>query len=200
MKPYQLLQAVLTRDCAVGQCCTSYAWLCVCRGRYGTIESLYVSTKMAKVGAGWPDGHEGLGTGAGEWADLQRARKAGGLERAPATLSLYVTISLTFRCALPDLTQPQVHALWEEVAAAGAAAPEGAASWLATFLSRLLALLEAEARWAAAVLPGQAAALLGALCLSVFTKVGRVGSEDTGRGRVRVEAGQAGVQGRGELP
>ncbi|PNW86446.1 hypothetical protein CHLRE_02g086700v5 [Chlamydomonas reinhardtii] len=82
--------------------------------RYGTIESLYVSTKMAKV-----------------------------------------------------------HALWEEVAAAGAAAPEGAASWLATFLSRLLALLEAEARWAAAVLPGQAAALLGALCLSVFTKISK---------------------------
>ncbi|KAG2435213.1 hypothetical protein HXX76_007296 [Chlamydomonas incerta] len=82
--------------------------------RYGTIESLYVSTKMAKV-----------------------------------------------------------HALWEEVAAAGAAAPDGAASWLATFLSRLLALLEAEARWAAAVLPGQAAALLGALCLSVFSKISK---------------------------
>eukprot|EP00198_Chlamydomonas_reinhardtii_P012600 XP_001701937.1 component of oligomeric golgi complex 7 [Chlamydomonas reinhardtii] len=75
--------------------------------------------------------------------------------------------------ALEDRLQTQVHALWEEVAAAGAAAPEGAASWLATFLSRLLALLEAEARWAAAVLPGQAAALLGALCLSVFTKISK---------------------------
>ncbi|GFR44477.1 hypothetical protein Agub_g5740, partial [Astrephomene gubernaculifera] len=94
--------------------------------RYGTIESLYVTTKLAQVHALWEE-HAGPSPAASSAA-------------APAA------------------------------PAGGVAAAEAAAVWLPVFLSRLLALLQAEAGWCGRVLPGRAAALMGALCGEVFGK------------------------------
>ncbi len=65
----------------------------------------------------------------------------------------------------------QVHAMWEECAAAGSGPGGSPAAWLPGFLSRLVGQLQAEAAWAVRVLPDHAAELLRALCMAVFNKV-----------------------------
>ncbi|GIL79342.1 hypothetical protein Vretimale_16532 [Volvox reticuliferus] len=106
-----------------------------------------------------------LGDALARGSDDANTRKLCGLllavDRYGTIESLYVSTKLA-----------QVHALWEEHAAAGGGA-EVVAAWLPSFLSRLLALLQAEAAWGAGVLPGQAAVLLGALSLGVFGKISK---------------------------
>ncbi|KAG2489551.1 hypothetical protein HYH03_012002 [Edaphochlamys debaryana] len=115
-----------------------------------------------------------LGEALAKGQDDDNTRKLCGLllavDRYSTIESLYVSTKMA-----------QVHALWEDCAAKGAAAAApgaapaegGAALWLPTFLARLLGLLEAEAAWGAHVLPGHAATLQGALCLAVFTKISK---------------------------
>ncbi|GLC36637.1 hypothetical protein PLESTM_000483600 [Pleodorina starrii] len=116
-----------------------------------------------------------LGEALARGSDDDNTRKLCGLllavDRYGTIESLYVSTKLA-----------QVHNLWEEHASASASAGLGAgggggseavAAWLPAFLSRLLALLQAEAGWGAVVLPGHAAALLGALCLEVFGKISK---------------------------
>ncbi|KXZ47642.1 hypothetical protein GPECTOR_34g801 [Gonium pectorale] len=114
-----------------------------------------------------------LGEALTKGGDDDNARKLCGLllavDRYGTIEGMYVTTKLA-----------QVYALWEEHAASGAASDStgaGAAAWLPAFLSRLLALLEAEAGWGGRVLPAHAAGLLGTLCLEVFTKISKAARE-----------------------